>query len=459
MSAPVPSTSPKKLFFQTLGCPKNRVDSEVMLGALGHGGYVLVSEPDEADVMVVNTCSFIEASKVESIDAIMGLVRAKARGGETQKRVVVAGCFAQRYSQAIQDEIPEVDLIIGTGEYHRVTELLEAPAPESGPTVAIGRPYYVHTTDTPRLLTTPKYTAYLKIAEGCSQRCTFCIIPKLRGKQRSRTVQDIVAEAQVLAAGGVKELNLIAQDLTHYGQDLDDGTELHDLLPALCRVEGIEWIRLLYCYPHNVTDKLVEVLATEPKLVKYLDIPLQHIDDAMLVAMQRRTTEAITRDLLARLRTAIPEIVIRTTFIVGFPGETQAQFDRLAEFVAEQRFDRVGVFTYSQEEGTKAARFDDDVPADEKERRRDWLMQMQQEISREKLEQLVGTEVEVLIEGVSEETELLLQGRIATQAPDVDGVTYINEGSVPVGTIARAEVVQAGDYDLVVRLLDGSVDA
>ncbi|MFT7621980.1 MAG: ribosomal protein S12 methylthiotransferase [Myxococcota bacterium] len=441
----------RNLFFQTLGCPKNRVDSEVMLGNLARDGYDLVGAPEDADVLVVNTCSFIEASKVESIDAIMDLVRAKEGGGKP-KRIVVAGCFAQRYSDAIKDDIPEVDVIIGTGEYHRITELLDEPETD-GPTVAVGRPYYVHNVDAPRMITTPGHTAYLKVAEGCSQRCTFCIIPKLRGKQRSRTVDDIVAEARLLAEGGVRELNLIAQDLTHYGSDLKNGTELHDLLPALGGVDGIEWIRLLYCYPHNVTDKLVEAIATQPKVLPYVDIPLQHIDDAVLMSMQRRTTRAITTDLLTRLRSALPDLVLRTTFIVGFPGETDDQFARLEEFVAEQRFDRMGVFTYSSEDGTKAARFADDIPEDVKQHRRDRLMAMQQQISSEKLEDLVGTDVEVLVEGVSEETDLLLQGRYTGQAPEVDGVTYINEGFVEPGTIVRAEVVQAGDYDLVTRII------
>ena len=447
----------KKLFFQTLGCPKNRVDSEVMLGTLLGGGYGLVGQPDDADVLVVNTCSFIEESKVESIDAIMDLVHAKANG-KTPKKVVVAGCFAQRYSDAIQEEIPEVDLIIGTGEYHRIGGLLEESTPEQT-TVAVGRPYYVHDTDTPRVVTTAKYTAYLKVSEGCSQRCTFCIIPKLRGKQRSRRIDDLVSEAAQLAQNGVRELNLIAQDLTHYGSDLKDSTELHDLLPALAEVDGIDWIRLLYCYPHNVTDELVDVIGRVDKVVPYVDIPLQHIDDSMLMAMQRRTTRQITEDLLGRLRTRIPDLVLRTTFIVGFPGETDDQFDRLSEFVAEQQFDHVGVFTYSSEEGTKAARYPDDVPEELKQERRNRLMHMQREISADKLQDRVGSQVDVLVEGVSEETDLLLQGRWSGQAPDVDGVTYINEGYAEAGEIVKAEIVQAGDYDLVARLLPPHDDA
>ncbi len=441
----------QKLFFQTLGCPKNRVDSEVMLGTLANDGYSLVGTPDDADVMVVNTCSFIEASKVESIDAIMTLIQAKTESAGT-KRLVVAGCLAQRYADALQEEIPEIDLIIGTGEYHRIAELIPAKT-QAVPTVAIDRPYYVHNIDTPRVLTTASHMAYLKIAEGCSQRCTFCIIPKIRGKQRSRAIEDIVAEANQLVGSGVREANLIAQDLTHYGSDRKDGTELAPMLRQLARVDGLDWVRLLYCYPHNVSDELVEVIASEPSIVPYIDMPLQHIDDGMLAAMQRRTTAAITRDLLTRLRQAIPDLVLRTTFIVGFPGETEEQFQRLLEFVAEQRFNHVGVFTYSSEENTKAARLVDDVPQEVKEHRRDQIMQMQQAISAEHMLSMVGKEVDVLVEGVSEETELLLQGRWAGQAPDVDGVTYINEGYAPPGSIVRAEVVQAGDYDLVARVL------
>ncbi|HIA03873.1 MAG TPA: MiaB/RimO family radical SAM methylthiotransferase [Myxococcales bacterium] len=273
-----------KLFFQTLGCPKNRVDSEVMLGALGGQGYELVANPEDADVMVVNTCSFIGPAKEESIAAIMELVNTKEDSGGNQ-RLVVTGCFAQRYPDQIKEEIPEVDMIIGTGEYHRIADLLEEPVGDS-PITAIGRPYYVHNTDTPRILTTPGYTAYLKIAEGCSQRCTFCIIPKLRGKQRSRPIDDLIAEARVLADQGVKEVNLIAQDLTHYGSDLKDGTELSKLLHGLNGVDGLEWIRLLYCYPHNVTDELVEAMAVCDKVLPYMDIPLQHIDDKMLMGME-----------------------------------------------------------------------------------------------------------------------------------------------------------------------------
>ena len=440
----------RKLFFQTLGCPKNRVDTEVMLGVLSGEGYELVAEPEAADVMVVNTCSFIAASKVESIDAIMALVQAKERSGG---RLVVTGCFAQRYADAIQAEIPEVDVIVGTGEYRRVGDLLAEPAPATGPVVAVGKPYYVHDTETPRVLTTPQYMSYLKVAEGCSQRCTFCIIPQLRGKQRSRPIADVVAEARQLAAQGVKELNLIAQDLTHYGTERKDGADLAGLLRALGDVDGAEWVRLLYCYPHNVTDALVEAMATVPNVLPYADIPLQHIDDRVLLAMQRRTTRAITEDLLARLRGAVPGLVLRTTFIVGFPGETEDEFGRLLDFVAEQRFDRVGVFTYSQEDGTRAARLPDDVPEEVKAERRDRLMAMQQRISAELLEDQVGRTVDVLVEGVSEETDLLLQGRTAGQAPDVDGVTYINEGYAPPGSIVRAEVVQAGEYDLVARII------
>ena len=446
--------SKRGLFFQTLGCPKNRVDSEVMLGQLlgpHAAGFELVGNPEDADVMVVNTCSFIEESKVESIDAIMELVRVKEEA--LGKKVVVAGCFAQRYSDAIVTDIPEVDLVIGTGEYHRIAELLDQEQAAGVPTVAVGRPYYVHNVDAPRYVTTPGHTAYLKIAEGCSQRCTFCIIPKLRGKQRSRGIEDVVAEARVLAKSGIRELNLIAQDLTHYGSDLKNGTELHDLLPALAEVDGVDWIRLLYCYPHNVSDKLVDVIANEPKVLPYVDIPLQHIDDTMLMAMQRRTTRSITEDLLNRLRSRIDDLTIRTTFIVGFPGETEDHFERLMDFCAEQRFERMGVFTYSSEEGTKAVRYQDDVPEEVKQHRKDRLMAMQQTISAELHQGLIGSHVDVLVEGVSDETELLLQGRTASQAPEVDGVTYISEGFAETGSIVKAEVVQAGDYDLVVRML------
>ena len=445
----------RRVFVQSLGCPKNLVDSEVMLGRLLGRGCAAVADPAEADVLLVNTCAFIEEAKEESIAAILDLAAVKEAAGG-QPRLVVAGCFAQRYADAIREEMPEVDVVIGTGAVDRVADLLDAARPDDGPVVAVDRPCTVPGADAPRVLSTPRYTAYLKIAEGCSQRCTFCIIPRLRGRQRSRPVADVVAEARRLAAEGVRELNLVAQARTHYGPDRRDGTDLAALLRALDRTEGIRWIRLLYAYPHQVTDALVAAIAECDRVVPYLDMPIQHADDAVLLAMQRRTTRREIEDILRRLRDAIPDIVLRTSFIVGFPGETEAQFERLLAFVSEQRFDRVGVFTYSAEEGTRAARWPDDVPAEVKAARRDRLMELQQAISAEKHARLVGRTVEVLVEGPSAESEWLLEGRTAGQAPEIDGVTYVARGTAPPGAIVPARVVQAGPYDLVVHLDDAA---
>ena len=451
---PTGAEDEKRLYFVSLGCPKNRVDSEIMLGTLAGDGYRVVQSADEADVLVVNTCSFVEDARQESVDVICELADLKA--ARPGRRLVVAGCLAQRYPEELRKELPEVDLFVGTGEYHRIGELLRAPDAGEGAGVAVARPYYVADHLAPRVLTTPSWTAYVKIAEGCSQRCTFCIIPKLRGKARSRSIESVVAEARSLAEQGVLELNLIAQDLTHYGDDLDDdGTTLAALLRELVKVDGLRWIRLLYCYPHAFTDELVELIASEPKICKYVDIPLQHVHDDLLARMQRRTTEAITRELLTKLR-QVPDMVIRTTFIVGHPGETPEHFAALCRFVEEMELDRVGVFRYSPEDGTRSARQAGAVSALVKAERYHRIMEIQQGISRRRQEAWVGRTVEVLVEGVSEESELVLQGRFHGQAPDIDGVTYVGLGETPIdiGTIVPARIVSTGDYDLVARHVD-----
>ena len=439
----------KRVHFVSLGCPKNLVDAEVMLGTLAEDGYRVVDTPDAADVIVVNTCSFVQEAKEESIEAILDMADIKARGGQ---KLVVSGCLAQRYVHELEEELPEVDLFIGTGEYRRIADLVSA---DDAPRVAVERPCYVSDHEAPRVLTTPGYTSYVRIAEGCSQRCTFCIIPQIRGKARSRPIESIVTETRELGAAGVKEINLIAQDLTHYGDDLKDANVgLEQLLKELVKIEDIHWIRLLYCYPHNFNEGLIDLIAREPKICSYVDIPLQHIHDEMLARMQRRTTEEITRTLVGRLR-KIPNMEIRTTFIVGHPGETEEHFQALYDFVEEFRFDRVGVFQYSQEENTRSAKQDEQVPDEIKEERFHRLMQLQQTISRERMEAMVGREIEVLVEGVSEESELLLQARHRGQAPGIDGITYLNEGTdgLNAGDIRRAEVVHHGDYDLVARVL------
>jgi len=447
-----------KVFFVSLGCPKNRVDSEIMLGELRERAYEVVQSAEEADLLVVNTCSFVEDAREESVDTILDLARVKTES-EDGKRLVVTGCLAQRYSGELATEIPEVDAFLGTGDHWRIGEVVDPigarpPGIVPGPISHVGRPGYNYDAYSPRVVTTPPWTAYVKIAEGCSQRCSFCIIPRLRGGAKSRAIDDVVREVSDLAAQGVKEINLIAQDLTHYGDDRKDGTTLAALLRRLVTVDGIHWIRLLYCYPHAFTDELIDIIAGEPRVASYVDMPLQHISNSMLEIMRRRFSEEGTRALVRKMRERIPDLVFRTTFIVGHPGETADDFARLRDFVEESRFERVGVFKYSPEDGTRAARRTDHVMRILKEDRYHQLMTLQQGISQEIHAAMVGREIEVLVEGPSKETDLLLEGRTYGQAPEIDGTTYINEGWAPAGAIARAEVVEAGDYDLVARLLE-----
>jgi ribosomal protein S12 methylthiotransferase len=451
LSAPV-----SKVYFVSLGCPKNRVDSELMLGQLASRGYQVVGAPEEADTLVVNTCSFVEDARRESIDSILDLAQVKTEAGGS-KRLVVAGCLAERHADELRAELPEVDLFLGTGDVGRFGELVaEAPTPAPArPRERFTRPGYNYDAYSPRLVTTPPWTTYVKIAEGCSQRCSFCIIPRLRGGQKSRPAEDILQEVRDLAGRGVKEVNLIAQDLTHYGDDLQHGKgdHLSALLESLVEVDGLRWIRLLYCYPHNFTDRLIDLIAGQPKIATYVDMPLQHISDRMLEIMRRRFSEVETRALVRRMRERIPGLTFRTTLIVGHPGETEDDFKRLLDFVGESRFERLGVFKYSTEEGTHAARRNDPVMTLVKEDRYHRVMSLQREISAELCDAMVGREVELLVEGASDETDLLLEGRIAGQAPEIDGVTYVNEGFAPPGSFVRAEIVEAGDYDLVARIL------
>ncbi len=460
----------QKVYFVSLGCPKNRVDSEVMLGQLDAADYAIVQSAEEADLLVVNTCSFIEEAREESVNTILELAQAKTEseveaGEGNGKKLVVAGCLAQRYSKELEADIPEIDALVGTGEIQSIGSLIgqggalkvssaKVATGRVQPVTAIGRPGYNYDSYTPRVVTTDPWTAYVKIAEGCSQVCAFCIIPRLRGGAKSRAIDDVVREVTDLAAQGVKEFNLIAQDLTHYGDDRKDGTTLADLLRALGKVDGVRWIRLLYLYPHAFTDELIDVIATEPKVAKYIDMPLQHISDNMLTIMRRRFSEEGTRELVRKLRERVPGLVFRTTFIVGHPGETDADFQTLYDFVKESRFERVGVFKYSREDGTKSAKRTDHVITMVKEDRYHRLMTLQKGISQEIMESMVGREIDVLIEGPSKETELLLQGRTYGQAPEIDGLTYINEGYATPGSIVRAEVVDSGDYDIVARILD-----
>lgn len=438
----------KALYMATLGCPKNRVDSEVMLGTLGARGYTLVERPEDASVIVVNTCAFIGPAKQESVDTILELAEHKKTG--RCNTLVVTGCLSQRYGPELAKEMPEVDHFLGTGAYVQIGDLLAA---EAAPRQVIPDPHYVHDARTPKVNSSPKWTAYLKISEGCDNACAFCIIPTLRGVQRSRPIDDLVAEARNLAASGVRELNLVAQDLTAYGHDLPGRPQLHQLLEALCTVD-VRWIRLHYAYPRVFPDALIEVMAREPKIAKYLDMPLQHASDRLLRSMRRGRDSAFLVALLAKLRARIPGLTFRTSLIAGLPGETEEDFELLKEFVRTQRFERMGCFQYSDEEGTAAYDFPDKVPQKVIERRWREIMAIQKRINREQNRALIGKRLEVLVEGPSPESEHLLVGRHEGQAPDIDGVVYINDGFGYPGELVTVEVTEAHDYDLVGRVVE-----
>jgi len=451
-------SAPRKVYFVSLGCPKNRVDSEVMLGAMDQAGHRLVTAPDEAEVIVVNTCGFIDAAKEESIDTILEMAQYKSDGA--CKKLVVTGCLTQRYPDEVAREIPEIDHILGSADYAdiaRVVGEIAGAKKKKLPVVEVSEtPAYLYDHTAPRVVTGPRFSVYVKIAEGCDRPCAFCIIPKLRGPQRSRTVDDIVAEVRALGRDGVVEVNLIAQDLTRYGWDAGSSPASREtlarLLRALGQVDGVSWIRLHYTFPSAFDDELIDVIASEPKVVKYIDVPLQHISDAMLKRMRRGHTSRVTRELVARLRARIDGVVLRTTFIVGHPGETQAEFDELCGFVEDARFDRAGAFTFSVEPGTVSAilphRVDPEVAAE----RQQTLMELQRRISRARHDAMVGREIDVLVEGVSSESEYLLEGRWYGQAPGIDGVTYLSDGQVAPGSLVRARVTQASDYDLAATL-------
>ncbi|MEL6345731.1 MAG: 30S ribosomal protein S12 methylthiotransferase RimO [Myxococcota bacterium] len=439
----------ERVHLVSLGCPKNRVDSEVMIGKLSRGDeWEFTDDPEQADVIIVNTCSFIQPATEESIDTVLEM--AGYKNTARCKKLVVTGCMVQRYGTSLEGELPEVDHFLGTGEYHRIDQVLRARAGEA-PKSYIDTPMYIHDEMAPRLSPWKPHSSYLKISEGCNHRCAFCIIPQLRGKLRSRTIPSLATEARQLATQGVRELSLVSQDSTAYGRDLGDGTSLANLLRVLSTVDGIEWLRLHYLYPHGLPADLLQVIAEEPKVCKYIDIPLQHASGPVLKAMRRGVTRSGQERILDRIRGKVPDIAVRTTFIVGFPGETDEDFDVLCDFVRQQRFDRVGVFTYCQEDGTPAATLDAQVPEDVKLARQRRLMEIQADISRERLQRWVGRTVPVLIDGVSEEHEWVLSGRMATQAPEVDGQVFLDApgGDVQAGQMRPVKIIQAADHDLV----------
>lgn len=450
----------EKVYFVSLGCPKNLVDSEIMLGKLAQSNYSVTDQASDADTIIVNTCGFIEASKKESIDTILEMSELKKNG--KLKQLVVAGCLTQRYKDSLVEGLPEADIFVGSGEFQNIDKILSENKKDSSKKTYFNLPTYLQEEETPRLNSQPFYRAYLKISEGCMKRCAFCAIPVIRGNLQSRKLDSIVAEAKRLAADGVREVIVISHDFTDYGWDLrrknDHATESpYELLKALSDIEELAWVRLLYLYPDGITPEMVQLIKERPNLVKYFDMPLQHVSDEMLKKMNRKMTRKEIETALENIRSEIPHAVIRTQFIVGFPGETEEMFQELLEFVKTQEFDRVGCFMYSQEEKTAAGKMLDQVDEETKQRRHDELMAIQQKISRKKHRQMIGRIFEVIVEGYSDESELLLKGRTSQQAPDIDGIVYINEGTADVGDLVRVEVTDSMDYDLVARILEADV--
>jgi ribosomal protein S12 methylthiotransferase len=476
------ASAPKKIGFVSLGCPKNLVDSEVMMGLLTQAGAQLTQRAQDADVIVVNTCSFIDSAQQESVNTILEMAKLKI-GGRAQK-LVVTGCLVERYRDQIRKNIPEVDAVVGTGELENILlaagiapaqnqdspfKILTSRA-EGDAREAQGRfsreawdgaiadlPNYLYDEATPRVLATPKHTAYIKIAEGCDHPCTFCIIPQLRGKFRSRRFESVVAEAERLARSGVREITLIGQDTTCYGEDfeLKDGLAL--LLEKLAHIEALRWVRFLYAYPNKITGRLLETIAAHDKICSYVDVPLQHASPTVLKRMKRGGGRDLFLRTIEKMRRTIPDVTLRTSFIVGFPGETETEFEELCDFVREAQFDWMGAFGYSDQDGAGAYALEKKLPAKEIERRRKCLMQIQRQISKKRKKALVGREFDLVLEGTSEETDLLLEGRTAMHAPEIDGKVFVNDlpdGVEPeFGKFYRCEITEAHDYDLVAKIL------
>ena len=438
------------ILFISLGCDKNLVDSEVMLGLLDAKGYQIVDDETQADIIVINTCCFVHDAKEESIQTILEMAEYKTEG--RLKALIVTGCLAQRYRQEIIDEIPEVDAVLGTTAYDKIVEAVEEALAGVGH-VELENVNALPLVDTKRLVTTGGHYAYMKIAEGCDKHCTYCIIPKLRGNYRSVPMERLIQEAKDLAEQGVKDLILVAQETTLYGKDIYGEKSLHKLLRELCKVDGIRWIRILYCYPEEIDDNLIQVMKEEKKLCHYLDLPIKHANDEILKRMGRRTSKAQLEEIIGKLKREIPDITLRTTLITGFPGETEEQHEELKAFVDEMEFDRLGVFTYSPEEDTPAAEMPDQIPEEVKEDRQAEIMELQQEIAFAQAEDMIGEEVLVMIEGkVADENAYV--GRTYKDAPGVDGLIFINtDEELMSGDFARVKVTGAVEYDLIGELL------
>lgn len=440
-----------KIFYVSLGCDKNLVDSEVMLGMMDKEGYIITSSEEEADIIIVNTCSFIHDAKEESIETILEMAEYKEMGN--CKGLIVVGCLSERYKDELMLELPEVDGVLGTSNYDEIIETIKKVI-QKEKVSSFKDINYTPEINTNRMISTTAAYAYLKIAEGCNNNCTYCIIPKLRGKIRSREINSLIEEAKFLVDQGKKEIILVAQDLTKYGIDLYKEKKLPELIRELCKIEGLEWIRLLYCYPEDISEELIEVIRTEDKIIKYIDIPIQHINDSILKSMARKSNKDTIIKVINRLREAIPEICIRSTLIVGFPGETKEQFIELKEFIKEFKIDRLGVFTYSLEEGTKAATMDYQIEESIKESRKEELMLIQQKISFEKNNNMIDSIVDVIIEGYLPEEKVYI-GRSYMDAPNVDGVVFIHsQYNLMTGQIIKVRVIEANEYDLIGEIED-----
>lgn len=442
-----------KIGVVSLGCPKNLVDSETMLGLIHEENYEITNDPSEAEIIIVNTCGFIESAKEESINTILQMAEYKKSG--SCKYIIVTGCLSQRYAEELFNELPEADAIAGVEVYDEIGSIIKRVMNgERFIMLERSKPDVIYTskeTFLPRILTTPSYTAYLKIAEGCDNCCSYCAIPKIRGSYRSKPMEQVLKEAKALAANGVKELIVVAQDTTRYGEDLPGGKLLlADLLKELNKIESLKWIRVMYCYPNNFTDELIETFASLDKVCKYVDLPLQHASNRLLASMNRYDTREEVETLLAKLRKRIPGIVIRTTFIVGFPGETDADFEKLKEFVEQQRFENAGVFAYSQEEGTVAGAMPNQIPDEIKHERYHELMALQAQISEEIHKDTEGQTLEVLVEGIEEDGSGLHYGRSYREAPDIDGLVFIeNPGDIKPGCFVKVNILQGFTYESV----------
>jgi ribosomal protein S12 methylthiotransferase len=438
----------RKVHLVSLGCSRNRVDSEVMIGTLLRDGWSSVDVPETADAVVVNTCGFIASAKEESIDTILSMAELKKSNPDL--KLVVAGCLTQRYKTQLAKGLPEVDLFIGTDEFSRIGHLLDSG--EKPGAIHAKRTNYLYNEEMPRVNTLAAYSAYVKVAEGCQHNCAFCIIPAIRGRLRSRPVHSVVKEVMNLVDTGVQEINLIAQDLAAYGRESGE-TNLLELLRALVKIDGLRWIRLLYVYPENISEEFLDFFASEAKIVKYLDIPVQHGSNAVLRRMNRDVTREQIIETVRKLRERVPSVAIRTSVMVGFPGETEEEFQDLNSLVTQLKFEHLGCFSYSQEEGTVAGRMSDQIDDDLKQQRLAQIMEAQREISRDKLRKFVGKRIPVLVGGPSEDSDLVWQGRMSVQAPEVDGLVYLNDGPVKAGQIQMVEITDSYEYDLVGRVL------